>query len=104
MFLKVVAVVTLFTSMLGATDIFSVRSFINPKTKAKVPITGQLFGAGSPQIWVVEEAPRKNDKCAIPLLAAKPGKVNDKIAQIVGPNLDKASVVPPPLPACKGWQ
>ncbi len=100
MFLKAVATATLFTSLLGATDIFSVRSFVDPKTKAKIPVTGQLLGGDGPQILVIEE-PRNTDKCAIPLLAAKPARVNDNMAQLAGPSHDRASLMPPPVPACK---
>ncbi len=107
MFLKTFISAMLFTSLLGAAgsndaDIFSVRSFINPKTKEKIPITGRLFGAEEPKLLAAE--PRTNDKCAIPLLEFKAKKTNDAIAKLVGPMKTNASLtIPPLLPACEGW-
>ena len=130
MFLKTVVSVTLFTSLLGAadpsnSDILSVRSFHDPKTKARIPLTGQLLGNndpltgkffdkgdpltgplfsnGDPQIFLTAQAP-KSGKCAIPLLEAKHPKTNDAMTKFTSPSRSSPDVVPPPVPACKGWK
>jgi hypothetical protein len=113
MFVRTFVAVTLFTSLLGAaepanSDIFSVRSFTDPKTKAKILITGQLLGNGEPRDLLAQSLTppnQKNDKCAIPLLQATPAATHDRIAKSVGPeHLDADSVFLPPMPACKGWK
>jgi hypothetical protein len=111
MFVRTLVAVTLFTSFLGAagptdSDIFSVRSFLNPNTREKIPVTGQLFSNGELKLLVAELAkaePRKSDKCAIPLQEFKAPKTQDSMAMPVGPSGDSASVMAPPLPACKLW-
>ncbi len=108
MFLKGVVTVILFVGALvaadpNATDLFSVRSFRDPTTKAKIPVTPQLFAGDPPKIFM-PEARAKTEQCAIPLLEMKIGKTGDSMALPVGPNkVDSASVVPPPMPACKRW-
>jgi hypothetical protein len=109
MFLKTVIAVTLFTGLLSAagpndSDVFSVRSFVQPETKAKVPFP-QLFANPDPKFLLAkpQRVARNNGKCAIPLLEAKPPKTNDAMAQFAGPNRNSSGVMPPPLPACKGW-
>jgi hypothetical protein len=107
MFVRGLVFVTLFTNLLGAagqsdSDILSVRSFLNPNTKEKIPVTGQLFSDKVPEL--LTEELKKNDKCAIPLLEWKVGKTGDKIAKLVGPaRVDPSSVTPPPVPACEAW-
>jgi hypothetical protein len=105
MFFRTAVTVTLFTSLLGATDIFSVRSFRDPETKAKIPVIAQLFTT-SDQLDLLAQgaATQKTEKCAIPLQQAKPGKIHDNMAQFAGPSHDSASIMPPPLPACKNWK
>src|ERR1700733_8834906 len=109
MFLKPVVAVTLFTGLLSAagpndSNVFSVRSFVQPETKAKVPLP-QLFGNLDPKFLLAgpQMVGRNNGKCAIPLVEAKPPKTNDAMAQFAGPSRDSSGVMPPPLPACKGW-
>ena len=111
MFLRTVVAVTLFTSLLGAaepanSDIFSVRSFTDPKTKAKIPVNAQLFANADVQKLpekALKEAKLSNGDCAIPLAEVKPAKSHDGIAQFAGQSHDAGGVMPPPIPACKGW-
>jgi hypothetical protein len=113
MSLKIIVAVTLFSGLLDAagpndSDIFSVRSFLSPETRKKLPITGQLFGNGEPKLLepnLLAAEPRKSDKCAIPLLEFKAPKTNDSMAMLpLGPSHASSSVIAPPLPACKGWR
>ena len=109
MLLKAVVAVTLFTSLVGASDVFSVRSYKDPETKAKIPVNGQLFSNGDPKLLLQMAAKqmRKEDhRCAIPLLEVKPPKTNDSMAHhYAGPshNPDSAAILPP-VPVCDGWK
>ena len=107
MFVRTVVAVTLFTSLAGATDIFSVRSFTDPKTKAKIPVTGQLFSSPKPEELLKQTAKdaaaRGNGECAIPLLEARTSKTGDQLSRPNGSNPDPGSVVKAPMAACKGW-
>jgi len=109
MFLKTVVAVTLLTSSLSASDLFSVRSFTQPDTKAKIPVDGKLFSTDEKDLKRTVAklvVPEMNRECSIPLLSAKTPKTNDKIAQFTGPNgvnPDPGSTIAPPLPACKNW-
>jgi hypothetical protein len=107
MFVRTVVTVTLFTSLLGATDIFSVRSFSDPKTKAKIPVTAQLFAGEKPEALLKEAlkvvVTLDNQECAIPLLEGKAAKTKDRLAQPGGGNFDSGGVMKAPVAACKGW-
>jgi hypothetical protein len=113
MFVRTVVAVTLFTSLLGAadsksSDIFSVRSFTDPKTKAKIPVTGQLFASADANTKVLKQALKEalelgGQQCAIPLTEAKVAKTKDRLSQPGGDNFDRGSVVKAPVAACKGW-
>jgi hypothetical protein len=43
------------------------------------------------------------EMCAIPMLEMKTQKTGDAMAMRLGPNPDSASVMAPPVPACKHW-
>jgi hypothetical protein len=114
MFLKIVVTTALAASLLGAAepsrpDIFSVRSFLNPETKAKIAVSGQLFSDGRdlPEQLLrqtLKDEAKRSDKCAIPLTQVKAAKTHDHMTQFAGPIHDSAGVMPPPLPACKDWK
>ncbi len=96
-------------------DIFSVRSFAQRETKAKVPVTDSLFtdgknnflslkGPGQELLSARVQAGSLH-QCAIPLLEAKPRKTNDPIAKFLGPNRSPSpGTMPPPIPACRNWR
>jgi hypothetical protein len=104
MFLKTVVAVTLLTSSLSAADLFSVRSFTQPDTKARIPVDGKLFSMNQEDLKRIVASLKVPDirECSIPLLTVKTPKTNDKIAQFSGPNSnpDPGSTIAPPVPAC----
>jgi len=105
MFLKTVVAVTLLTSALSASDLFSVRSFTQPDTKAKIPVDGKLFSTDEkvPSRMAENLKVEGMRECSIPLVTVKTPKTNDKIAQFSGPNgvnPDPGSTIAPPVPAC----
>ena len=105
MLLKTVVAVTLLTSSLSASDLFSVRSFTQPDTKAKIPVDGKLFSTDEKELkgMVSNLIVPEHHECSIPLLSAKTPKTHDKIAQFAGPsghNPDPGSTIAPPVPAC----
>jgi hypothetical protein len=105
MLLKILGAVAVFTSLLGAagpgdSDVFSIRSYLQPNANKKFPITGQLFANGEPKLLGME--PRKNGLCASPLLEYKARPTNDAIGLPLRRAPDSISV-PPPVPVCKNW-
>jgi hypothetical protein len=105
MFLRTMATMTLFSAILpAADDIFTIRSFHQPETKAELPMTGALLTPESAKRVLTQALQEQPQQCAIPLLQAKPGKVHDNMTQFAGPNPDRASIMPPPLPTCKNWK
>ena len=84
MFLKTFLAVTLFTSLLPAagpsdSDVFRVRSFIDPETKAKIPITAEIFGATKTKLLAALAQQEKG--CAIPLRELKVDKIERPVSR-----------------------
>jgi hypothetical protein len=107
MFLRTALTVTLFTPLLTATDLFSVRSFRQPGTKAKIPVTAQLLTNVDERDLLTQTekvAALKPEMCTIPLQQAKPAKTHDNMTQFAGPHADRSGVMSPPVPACRNWK
>jgi hypothetical protein len=109
MLLKTLSTMMLFASFIlaaeqGSSDVFTSRSFLHPNLKVQIPFS-QLFGSEHPKLLLpaVREVARQTEKCSIPLLEAKPLKTHDRMNKFLGPNTRSPSAIPPPIPACKGW-
>jgi hypothetical protein len=88
-------------------NVFTVRSYVNPQTKKEVPYSPQILDSKNLNeiVTAVNQGLKRVVQCASPLreLKAESGEKIDPMGLATGPGSDPITKVSP-VPACEGWK